>query len=101
MLKLAKYQPISGQPVGFNVSCECATKVISYDLMASYNMYNTNTNKWRNRKFWIFLFIVCEVARNFCSCTQNLSSHGIMQIMQIWYVAYLTMKWKAYVLALF
>ena len=24
-----------------------------------------------------------------------------MQIMQIWYVAYLTMKWKAYVLALF
>ena len=24
-----------------------------------------------------------------------------MQIMQIWYVAYLTMEWKAYVLALF
>ena len=24
-----------------------------------------------------------------------------MQIMQIWYFAYLTMEWKAYVLALF
>ena len=24
-----------------------------------------------------------------------------MQIMQIWYVAYLTIEWKAYVLALF
>ena len=24
-----------------------------------------------------------------------------MQIMQIWYIAYLTMKWKAYVLASF
>ena len=40
---LAKYQPISGQLVGFNLSqiCsqhnECAIKVISYDLMASHN----------------------------------------------------------------
>ena len=34
------------------------------------------TNKWINRMFCIFLFIFCEVANHFCSCTQNLTSQG-------------------------
>ena len=41
---------------------ECAIIVIGYDFMA-FIMDNTRTR--RNEKFYIFLFIVCEVARNF------------------------------------
>ena len=39
-----------------------------------------NINKWRNKKFGIFLFIVCEVARNFVAVRNIWLAKGIVPV---------------------
>ena len=70
------------------------------------NLFNININKnFKNTRKNVYKLIAVYPKIYICTDFPLLLTFLLifmnMQIMQIWYVAYLTMEWKAYVLALF